>query len=59
MRPIEARYEDGVLKLAKPVSLRAGERVRLIVLRRPDPDRWDLGRLAGGLGQDTSLPRQA
>jgi predicted DNA-binding antitoxin AbrB/MazE fold protein len=46
MRPVEARYEEGVLKPAEPLPLRSGERVGVIVLRLPDPNRWDLARLA-------------
>ena len=29
----------------EPLPLRAGERVNLIVVRRPDANRWNLGRL--------------
>ena len=46
MRPVEARYEDGLLKPAKPLPLRPGEHVAVIVVRQPDPKRWDLARLA-------------
>ncbi len=46
MSVIEARYENGVLKPSAPLHLRPGERVGLVVLRRPDPKRWDLERLA-------------
>lgn len=46
MRPVEALFEDGTLKPAKPLNLRQGERVALIVVRRPDAARWDLARLA-------------
>jgi len=52
MRPVEARYEDGVRKPEKPLPLRAGDRVGVIVLRRPDPARWDLQRLAAGAEED-------
>jgi hypothetical protein len=38
---IEARYEEGLLKPEKPLALAPGERVALIVLRHPDPRRWD------------------
>ena len=44
MRPVEALYEDGFLKPAKPLALRAGESVAVIVMRRPDAARWDLKR---------------
>jgi predicted DNA-binding antitoxin AbrB/MazE fold protein len=46
MRFIEARYEEGLLKPETPLALRQGERVALIVVRHPDPKRWDLDRLA-------------
>jgi predicted DNA-binding antitoxin AbrB/MazE fold protein len=46
MRLIEARYEEGLLKPETPLALAPGERVGLIVVRRPDPKRWDLQRLA-------------
>jgi len=55
MRPIEARYENGVLRPAKPLPLRVGERVALIVVRRPDASRWDLARLAAGSSEDEDL----
>ncbi len=42
---VEARYEKGLLKPTKPLPLRPGERVNLIVVRRPDPNRWNLDRL--------------
>jgi len=41
------------------LSLRSGERVTLMVVRRPDPRRWDLMRLSGGSNQeDLSLAEQ-
>lgn len=46
MRLVEARYEKGLLKPTEPLALRPGERVNLIVVRRADPDRWNLDRLA-------------
>ena len=55
MRPVEARYEDGILKPAKPLQLRQGEEVAVIVLRRPDSSRWDLKRLAAGAAADETL----
>ena len=55
MRPVEARYEDGVLKPEKPLPLRAGDRVGVIVLRRPDPARWDLQRLGAAAAEDAQL----
>jgi predicted DNA-binding antitoxin AbrB/MazE fold protein len=52
MRLIEAQYEDGVLRPVQRLSLRSGERVNLLVVRRPDPGRWDLARLAKTADQD-------
>ena len=43
---VEADYENGVFRPAERLSLRSGERVNLIVLRRPDPARWNLERIA-------------
>ena len=59
VRLVEARYEDGVLRPAGHLSLRPGECVRLIVMRRPDPSRWDLARLdRTGNGDDLPLTEQ-
>jgi predicted DNA-binding antitoxin AbrB/MazE fold protein len=58
VRVIEAQYEDGVLRPAERLGLRAGERVNLIVVRRPDPSRWDLTRLATATGDDRVLAEQ-
>ena len=44
MKLVEARYEKGLLKLTRPLPLRPGERVNLIVVRQPDRKRWDLER---------------
>ncbi len=46
MKPVEASYENGLLKPAKPLPLAEGEHVKLIVVRQPDPKRWDLTRIA-------------
>ena len=46
VRVIEAQYEGGVLRPVEQLSLRPGERVKLIVVRNPDPKRWDLAKLA-------------
>ena len=48
-------FEDGFLKPAKPLNLRPGERVALIVVRQPDPKRWDVDRLASAPGEDEEL----
>lgn len=59
MRAIEALYEEGLLKPEKPLALRPGERVALIVIRHSDPRRWDLERLAlSDRGEDPVLARQ-
>ena len=55
MRAIEARFEDGLLRPAEPLPLRPGERVNLIVIRRPDPKRWDLDKLATTGSEDLEL----
>ena len=55
VRPLEALYENGVLRPAKPLNLRPGERVGLIVVRQPDRARWDLARLASSQADDADL----
>lgn len=55
MRPVEALYENGLLKPAKPLNLRPGERVGLIVVRRSEPSRWDLERLGAAGAEDIEL----
>lgn len=47
MRPIEAHYENGLLRPSTPLALLPGERVAVVVMRQPDPSRWDMARLAG------------
>ena len=49
-----------MLRPAEPLGLRPGERVNLIVIRRPDPSRWDFARLARAAngGEDLDLARQ-
>ena len=59
MRNIEARYEKGMLRPNEPLALRPGESVHLIVVRRADPKRWDLDRLAKSVtAEDVSLAEQ-
>jgi len=59
MRLIEARFEDGLLRPETPLALAPGERVALIVVRQPDPRRWDLDRLARtGEMEDRELAEQ-
>lgn len=56
MRPVEAQFEQGILRPLESLPLRPGERVRLIVMRQADPERWNLARLAaGGQGEDVDL----
>ena len=59
MRKVEALYEDGLLRPKTPLPLRSGERVAIIVLRQPDPNRWNLDRLAkASQGEDLALSEQ-
>ena len=55
VRPVEALYENGMLRPAKPLNLRPGERVGVIVVRQPDSARWDLARLASVQSDDADL----
>ena len=52
---VEAEFQDGVLRLRSPLHLRPGERVRILVMRRADPERWDLAKLAATGADDVSL----
>lgn len=59
MRLVEARYEEGLLRPETPLARRPGERVALMVLRHPDPKRWDLDWLAkSGSKEDRVLAEQ-
>ena len=59
MRVVEAQFDNGVLRPEERLGLRPGERVSLIVVRRPDPSRWDLARLAKiANGDDIALAEQ-
>ena len=56
---MEAQYDDGVLRPAERLGLRPGERVNLIVVRRPDASRWDFSKLAKTAnGDDLALAEQ-
>lgn len=57
MRPMRARYENGALLPAKPLALRQGESVSIVVLREPDAARWDLVRLAQHSDEDAELAK--
>ena len=59
MRLIEARYEEGMLKPVEPLALHSGESVNIIVVRRADPSRWRINRLAmSGDAEDIALAEQ-
>jgi len=52
---IEAEFLDGVLRPVRSLPLRPGERVGIVVVRRPDPLRWDLTRLSKVTTEEDSL----
>jgi len=58
VRLVEGQYENGFLCPVERLGLRSGERVNLMVLRRPDPCRWDLARLSGMNQEDLTLSEQ-
>lgn len=49
---IEAEFKNGVLHPMRRLALRPGERVGIVLVRRPDPARWDLARLSKPAGRD-------
>ncbi len=55
MGPVDALYENGLLRPISPLPLRPGERVAVIVVRKADPARWDLVRLAAHGNDDLAL----
>jgi predicted DNA-binding antitoxin AbrB/MazE fold protein len=55
MEVIEAEFNEGVLRPMRPLPLRPGERVRMVVVRRPDPLRWDLARLSKAVRDEDTL----
>jgi predicted DNA-binding antitoxin AbrB/MazE fold protein len=55
MRRLEADYLDGVLRPTRPLQLKQGERVGLVVMRRSDQKRWDLERLTRTSQEDEAL----
>jgi predicted DNA-binding antitoxin AbrB/MazE fold protein len=57
MGPIDALYENGLLRPVSPLPLRAGERVVVIIVRRPDATRWNLARLAAHGDDDLALAK--
>jgi len=59
MEIIEAEFADGVLRPTRRLPLRPGERVGIVVVRRPDPARWDLARLAkAATSSDTTMAEE-
>jgi len=57
MEVIEAEFNDGVLRPMRHLSLRPGERVGIVVVRRPDPSRWDLVRLSKVIPDEETLTK--
>ncbi len=55
MGPVDALYENGLLRPVSPLPLLPGERVGVIVVRKADPARWDLTRLAAHNDDDLAL----
>ena len=55
MEVIEAEFNDGVLRPMRRLPLRPGERVGIVVVRRPDPLRWDLTRLSKVIPDEDTL----
>jgi predicted DNA-binding antitoxin AbrB/MazE fold protein len=55
MEVIEAEFNDGVLRPMRHLPLRPGERVGLVVVRRPDLSRWDLARLSKLVADEETL----
>jgi predicted DNA-binding antitoxin AbrB/MazE fold protein len=55
MGVIEAEFSDGVLRPIRRLPLRPGERVGIVVVRRPDPSRWDLARLSQVIPDEDAL----
>lgn len=55
MRALKARYENGFLKPTEPLRLRQGEQVGVIVVRQPDPKRWDLDRIGKATADEEAL----
>lgn len=55
MEMFEAEFNDGVLCPMRRLRLRPGERVGIVVVRRPDPSRWDLARLSKAIRDEDTL----
>jgi len=59
MRPVDAVYENGLLRPVATAAVTLCERVALIVVRRPDSGRWDLVRLAAHGDDDLAWRKPA
>ena len=55
MRPVDAFYENGLLRPVSALPLRSGERVRVIVVRKGDANRWDCDKLGAHPEDDLAL----
>ena len=55
MEIIEAEFDNGVLRPLRRLQLRPGERVGIVVVRRPDAARWDLARLSKAVSADEEI----
>lgn len=55
---IEAEYDGSVLRPLERIALRRGEHVAIVIMRRPDPARWDFGRLSPDDPEDRQLAEQ-
>jgi predicted DNA-binding antitoxin AbrB/MazE fold protein len=55
MGVIEAEFNDGILRPMRRLPLRPGELVGIVVVRRPDPLRWDRARLSKVIPDEDTL----
>jgi len=55
MRQVRARYENGALLPAKPLPLKQGENVSIVVMRQADRSRWDVEKIGRCAEEDTAL----
>jgi predicted DNA-binding antitoxin AbrB/MazE fold protein len=55
MELVEAEFSEGVLRPMRRLQLRQGERVGIVVVRRPDPLRWNLARLSKVIADEETL----
>lgn len=55
MKVIEAEFNDGALRPMRRLLLHPGERVGIVIVRRPDPLRWDLARLSKVVSGEDAL----